>query len=172
MSRRTLTIIALILAAVLATFATVTVRSLREPIGATQPAPTGTTATATNQASETTPKITGDNADFINGTLEAQVVGPKSSDIDSVFIATKKALDDLEYFRTGESLGKDSVIIYARAHGDIDITVKITRTATELPDGKMNDRITLAIRYDNFGNETQSIRIRNKIDELLNHSGN
>ena len=92
----------------------------------------------------------------------------KSQDyIENVFNATKKGLDQLGYYRTGETPSKDKVTVFARAHGDVQITVDIFKKVIEAKDGSKSEWVYVAIRYGTWGNLKESQQIASKISANL-----
>ena len=88
------------------------------------------------------------------GDLEA--VEPKN--IDTVFEATEKAIEELELKVSKKTRDKMSAVIVARDAQDEKITIKLNATADE--------STKLSIRVG-FGNETKSRLIYQKIREKL-----
>lgn len=101
------------------------------------------------------------------GALESRYAAKNQDYVENVFNATKKALDDLKYFRTGETPGKDRVTVYARAHGDIQITVDIYKKIVETKEGQKQEWVYVAVRYGSWGNCLQSQQIVSKISANL-----
>lgn len=87
--------------------------------------------------------------------------------INNVFNATNQALTQLGYFRTGETPGKDKVTVFARAVGDVEITVDIYKKVLELKDGSKQDWIYVTVRYGTWGNLKESQSIQSKISQNL-----
>lgn len=92
---------------------------------------------------------------YSRGDLEA--VEPK--DIDTVFVATEKAIEELELKVSKKTKDKMSAEIVARDAQDKKITIKLNATADE--------STKLSIRVGSFGNETKSRLIYQKIQEKL-----
>ena len=92
---------------------------------------------------------------YIRGDLEA--VEP--ADLDTVYKATEKAIDELELNVTKKTKDAMSVVIVARDAQDKKITIKLGATAEETT--------KVSIRVGLFGNETKSRLIYQKIRENL-----
>jgi hypothetical protein len=101
------------------------------------------------------------------GALETRYEALNQDYIENVFNASKKALDDLKYFRTGETPAKDKITIFARSHGDIETTVTIYKKVVETKEGQKKEWVYVAIRYGTWGNCAQSQLIVSKITANL-----
>lgn len=106
-------------------------------------------------------------ASYNMGAFTTQYSAKSPEYIENVFMASKKALDQLGYFRTGETPGKDKVTIFARAHGDVQITVDIYKKVIETKEGAKSEWIFVAIRYGTWGNAKECQQIVSKITENL-----
>jgi hypothetical protein len=106
-------------------------------------------------------------ANYNGGALVTKYAAKNQDYIENVFNASKKALDDLKYFRTGETPGKDKITVYARAHGDLEITVTIAKKVIETKEGQKQEWVTVAVRYGTWGNCQQSQQIVSKISANL-----
>ncbi|MDR2981143.1 MAG: DUF3568 domain-containing protein [Puniceicoccales bacterium] len=88
--------------------------------------------------------------------------------IEDVFVATKKGLDQLQFFRTGETLPKDgksgSITVYARAIGDMNITVDIYTAKNTKTKKEWTQAV---IKYGTWGNLQESQKIVSAISENL-----
>lgn len=122
--------------------------------------PTGTDIGVDNKDDST--------ATYVAGSMTTRYLAKSPEYIENVFNASKKALDQLGYFRTGETPGKDRVTIYARAHGDISITVDIYKKIVETKEGAKQEWVYVAIRYGTWGNAKESQGIISKISANLN----
>ncbi len=92
---------------------------------------------------------------YLKGDLEAV----ESKDIDTVFEATEKAIEELEIKVSKKTKDKMSAVIVARDAQDKKITIKLRATA---------DKGTkLSIRVGGLGDETKSRLIYEKIRENL-----
>lgn len=87
--------------------------------------------------------------------------------INNVFNATNQALNQLGYFRTGETPGKDKITVFARAIGDVEITVDIYKKVIENKDRSKQEWIYVTVRYGTWGNLKESQSIQSKISENL-----
>ncbi len=92
---------------------------------------------------------------YLRGDLEA--VEPKN--IDTVFEATEKAVEELELKVSKKTKDKMSAVIVARDAQDKKITIKLKAAAEE--------STKLSIRVGGFGDETKSRLIYQKIREKL-----
>jgi len=92
---------------------------------------------------------------YIRGDLTAV----ESKDIEAVYKATKKAIDELELSVSKESKDAMSSTIVVRDAQDKKITIKLNATAEETT--------KLSIRVGWFGNETKSRLIYQKIRDNL-----
>ena len=92
---------------------------------------------------------------YLKGDLEAV----ESKDIDTVFEATEKAIEELEIKVSKKTKDKMSAVIIARDAQDKKITIKLRATAEE--------STKLSIRVGGFGDETKSRLIYQKIREKL-----
>lgn len=106
-------------------------------------------------------------ADYRGGALVTRYAAKHQDYIENVFNATKKALDELKYFRTGETPGKDKITVFARAHGDLQVTVDIYKKVVETKDGQKQEWVYAAVRYGTWGNCQQSQQIVSKISANL-----
>lgn len=107
------------------------------------------------------------NATYSTGALQTRYLAKSPEYIENVFNATKKALDQLGYFRTGETPGKDRVTVYARAHGDVSITVDLYKKVVETKEGAKQEWIYASVRYGSWGNCKESQGIVSKITANL-----
>ncbi len=97
----------------------------------------------------------------VMGTLT--IYYPQSS-MEEVFNATKKGLDEIKYFRTGETPAKDRISVFARAVGDVKVTVDIAVRV----DVKTKAKTTYAvISYGTWGNLAESQKIAGVISKNL-----
>jgi len=92
---------------------------------------------------------------YVKGDLEAV----EAKKLDTVYDATKKALEQLELSVSVDTKDKISATIIARDSSDKKITVKLS-AATE-------DSTNISIRCGTFGDETKSTMVYNKIRENL-----
>jgi len=92
---------------------------------------------------------------YFKGDLEAV----ESKDIDTVFEATEKAIEELEIKVSKKTKDKMSAVIVARDAQDKKITIKLRATADE--------GTKLSIRVGGLGDETKSRLIYEKIRENL-----
>ena len=92
---------------------------------------------------------------YVKGDLEAV----EAKKLDTVYDATKKALEQLELSVSVDTKDKISATIIARDSSDKKITVKLS-AATE-------DSTNISIRFGAFGNETKSGMVLDKIKENL-----
>lgn len=92
---------------------------------------------------------------YLRGDLEA--VEPKN--IDTVFEATEKAMEELELKVSKKTKDKMSAVIVARDAQDKKITIKLRAAAEE--------STKLSIRVGGFGDEMKSRLIYQKIREKL-----
>jgi len=91
------------------------------------------------------------------------------STLESAFEAASKGLDSLGYYRTGENRPRDAdkekiYVVYARAIGDVKITVKIY-TATDIKAG--TEWVQADIGYGAWGNLEESQKIQAAIAKYL-----
>ena len=91
------------------------------------------------------------------------------STVEEVFVATKKGIDQLGYFRTGEDLPREnakskSIKVYARGVGDIEVTVTIS-IATDVKTKK--EWTQAVIKYGAWGNLKESQVIVEAISKNL-----
>lgn len=107
------------------------------------------------------------SGNYAFGALETRYASNGENYIETVFNATKKALDQLGYYRTGETSRQNGVTVYARAHGDIEITVTLTKRIIETKDGQKNEWVYSSIRYGTSGNCQKSQQIVSKISANL-----
>lgn len=106
-------------------------------------------------------------ANYSGGALVTRYQAQNQDYIENVFNATKKALDDLKYFRTGETPAKDKITVFARTHGDLEITVTIYKKVVETKEGQKQEWVYVAVRYGTWGNCQQSQQIVSKISANL-----
>ena len=92
---------------------------------------------------------------YVKGDLEAV----EAKKLDTVYDATKKALEQLELSVSVDTKDKISATIIARDSSDKKITVKLS-AATE-------DSTNISIRFGAFGSETKSGMVLDKIKENL-----
>ena len=92
---------------------------------------------------------------YVKGDLEAV----EAKKLDTVYDATKKALEQLELSVSVDTKDKISATIIARDSSDKKITVKLS-AATE-------DSTKISIRFGTFGSETKSGMVLDKIKENL-----
>jgi len=92
---------------------------------------------------------------YVKGDLEAV----EAKKLDTVYDATKKALEQLELSVSVDTKDKISAKIIARDSSDKKITVKLS-AATE-------DSTNISIRFGTFGSETKSGMVLDKIKENL-----
>jgi len=92
---------------------------------------------------------------YVKGDLEAV----EAKKLDTVYDATKKALEQLELSVSVDTKDKISATIIARDSSDKKVTVKLS-AATE-------DSTNISIRFGAFGNETKSGMVLDKIKENL-----
>jgi len=92
---------------------------------------------------------------YVKGDLEAV----EAKKLDTVYDATKKALEQLELSVSVDTKDKISATIIARDSSDKKITVKLN-AATE-------DSTNISIRFGTFGSETKSGMVLDKIKENL-----
>ena len=92
---------------------------------------------------------------YVKGDLEAV----EAKKLDTVYDATKKAMEQLELSVSVDTKDKISATIIARDSSDKKITVKLS-AATE-------DSTNISIRFGAFGNETKSGMVLDKIKENL-----
>jgi hypothetical protein len=92
---------------------------------------------------------------YVRGDLEAV----ESKELDTVYKATLKAVDELELNVTKETKDSLSAVIVARDAQDKKITIKLGATT--------EDTTKLSIRVGLFGSETKSRLIYQKIHENL-----
>ena len=92
---------------------------------------------------------------YIKGDLQAV----EAVNLDEVYTATQKALDELEFSVTKRSKDVLSAAIVARDASDKKITIKLS--AVE------DDATKISIRVGIFGNETKSRMIYEKIKKYL-----
>lgn len=92
---------------------------------------------------------------YVKGDLEAV----EAKKLDTVYDATKKALEQLELSVSVDTKDKISATIIARDSSDKKITVKLS-AATE-------DSTNISIRFGTFGSETKSGMVLDKIKENL-----
>jgi hypothetical protein len=92
---------------------------------------------------------------YLRGDLQAV----ESSDLDSVYAATKKAIAELELSVTKDNKDALQAVIVARDAGDKKITIKLTKTA--------ENSTKVSIRVGMFGSETKSRLIHQKIHDNL-----
>ncbi len=107
---------------------------------------------------------------YATGTLNTKYAASTEDYIENVNNATKKALDDLRYFRTGESPRQNGITHYARTHGDIEITVDLTKRVEEGKDGQKTQWVYVSVRYGTWGNCEKSQQIISKISANLKYS--
>jgi hypothetical protein len=92
---------------------------------------------------------------YVKGDLEAV----EAKKLDTVYDATKKALEQLELSVSVDTKDKISATIIARDSSDKKVTVKLS-AATE-------DSTNISIRFGTFGSETKSGMVLDKIKENL-----
>lgn len=92
---------------------------------------------------------------YLRGDLEAV----ESQDLDAVYTATKKAIDQLGYKVTKDAKDALEAEIVARDAADDKITIVLKKTA--------EDATKLSIRVGTFGDETKSQLIYGKIRDNL-----
>lgn len=92
---------------------------------------------------------------YIKGDLQAV----EAANLEKVYAATEKALDELEFSITKKSKDVLSAVIVARDAADKKITIKFS--AVE------EDATKISIRIGIFGNETKSRMIYDKIKKYL-----
>jgi hypothetical protein len=92
---------------------------------------------------------------YLRGDLEVV----ESKDINAVYAATKKALDELGYKVTKDAKDALEAEIVARDAGDDKITIVLKKTAA--------DATKVSIRVGTFGDETKSQLIYGKIRDNL-----
>lgn len=93
---------------------------------------------------------------YVKGDLEAV----EAKDINSVYKATEKTIEELELNVSKKTKDAMSAVIVARDSADKKITIKLSATA--------EGTTKLSIRAGWFGNETKSRLIYQKILENLN----
>lgn len=160
-NRNNTRIIAFILAAIIAVAVTLAARGLREN-GSKETTPT---ADSTQPATLPRPDELKPDANT-TGALTTRYAAKTPDYIENVFNASKKSLDELKYFRTGETPRKDGVTIYARAHGDIAITITLDKKITTGSDGATMEWVDVSIRYGTWGNVAKSTEI---VSQISNH---
>jgi hypothetical protein len=92
---------------------------------------------------------------YLRGDLEIV----ESENIDTVLVATEKAVEELELKVSKKTRDKMSAVIVARDAGDKKITIKLSAA--------VEGSTKLYIRVGLFGNETKSRLIHQKIRENL-----
>ena len=100
-------------------------------------------------------------------TLNVRYAAKVKNYIENVNTAAKKALDQLGYFRTGETPRRDGITHYARTHGDIEVTVDLDKRVIESKEGEKSEWIYVNVRYGSLGNCQQSQQIVSKITANL-----
>lgn len=123
--------------------------------------PTGTEIGVNNQDDST---ATYQN---VTGVLTTRYSAKSPEYLETVFDATKRALDELKYFRTGETPRKDGITIFARAHGDVKITVDIEKKIIETKQGAKQEWIYVRVNYGSWGNAKESQIIVSHISDHL-----
>lgn len=101
------------------------------------------------------------------GTLNVRYAAKGENYIENVNNATKKALDELKYFRTGESPRQNGITHFARVHGDIEVTVTLDKRVTESKEGVKSEWIYVSVRYGSWGNCQKSQQVVSKISANL-----
>lgn len=81
------------------------------------------------------------------------------TDSESAFTATIEALDNLDYFRTGEKHEDDVITVFARKVGDIKVVAKIYPINPE--------KSEISIRVGYIGNLPDSQTILSEIQDIL-----
>ena len=107
------------------------------------------------------------NGNYAQGGLTVRYASKGENYIESVNNAAKKALDQLGYFRTGETPRQNGISHYARTHGDIEITVDLNRRVVESKEGEKSEWIYVNVRYGSWGNCQKSQQIVSKITANL-----
>ena len=92
---------------------------------------------------------------YIKGDLQAV----EAANLDEVYRATEKALDELEFSVTKRSKDALSAVIVARDAADKKITIKLSAA--------QEDATKISIRVGTFGNETKSRMIYDQIKKYL-----
>lgn len=166
MKRNTLVGIALTIAAIIATAVTFAARGLREtkPASATAVAAPAVAAPAEKPAPAEDPA-----GKFTTGAPVTRYAATTPDYIEKVFAASKRSLDELECFRTGETPRKDGVTIYARARGDITIAIDLDKKVEPSKDGATQEWVYVSIRYGSQGNAAKSAEI---VSTISRHLGN
>lgn len=110
-----------------------------------------------------------DTANYMNatGVLTTRYAAKSPEYIENVFEATKRAFDELKYFRTGETPKADGTKIFARAHGDVQITADITKRVVTTKQGAKQEWIYVAISYGTWGHTKESQVIVSHITDNL-----
>jgi len=92
---------------------------------------------------------------YVKGDLEAV----EAANLEKVYKATEKALDELELAVTKKSKDAMSAVIIARDAADKKITIKLSAA--------QEDTTKISIRAGTFGNETKSRMIYEQIKKYL-----
>lgn len=99
--------------------------------------------------------------------LRTQYLSKNPDYIVNVFAATKNALGQLGYLRTGETQDKERVIVHARAPGDTVITVHLWKKVMDNREGVRREWVCVSVRYGDWGNCNESQAIITKITANL-----
>ena len=92
---------------------------------------------------------------YVKGDLEVV----ESKDLDTVYGATKKALEDLELSVIQDTKDKIGATVISRDSQDKKVTIRLTA---------VTDKSTeISVRFGTFGNEAKSAMVYNKIKENL-----
>ncbi len=129
--------------------------------GAAGCSPTGTEIGVNNPDDSTA------NYQNATGILTTRYAAKSPEYLETVFDATKRALDELKYFRTGETPRKDGITIYARAHGDVKITVDVDKRVIETKQGAKQEWVYVRVQYGTWGNAKESQIIVSHISDHL-----
>ena len=92
---------------------------------------------------------------YVKGDLEVI----EAKDLDTVYDATKKALEDLELSVIQDTKDKIGATVVSRDSQDKKVTIRLTA---------VTDKSTeISVRFGTFGNEAKSAMVYNKIKENL-----
>lgn len=103
------------------------------------------------------------NGSYTQGNLVVRYASKNENYIENINNAAKKALDQLGYFRTGETPRQNGITHYARAHGDIGISVDLAKRVVESKEGEKSEWIFVTVRYGTWGNCQKSQQVVSKI---------
>ncbi|MHC4743316.1 MAG: DUF3568 family protein [Planctomycetota bacterium] len=92
---------------------------------------------------------------YVKGDLEVM----EDKNLDTVYVASKKALKDLELSPIQDNKDKIGATLVSRDSQDKKITIKLKAVSDE--------STKISIRYGTFGSEAKSTMIYNKIKEKL-----